>query len=62
MENGFSYLTGDQSLAKELMNEMLPKEFPNKSHLDEDSDPLMKITSQNLLMYYTDYYHKKYEE
>ena len=62
VEIGFSYLTGDLNLAQDLMSEMLPREFSDKSNSDETADPLLKITKDNLFMYYNDFYNKKFEE
>lgn len=62
VEYGLSYLTGDQDLAKDLMESILPFELTDKSNSDQNSDPLLKINTENILMYYLDFYNKKYEE
>ncbi|CDW86802.1 protein kinase domain containing protein [Stylonychia lemnae] len=57
VRNGFSYVTGDIILAENLIKEILPQGFGDESH----NDPSLKITVDNLQMYYIEFYQHQLE-
>lgn len=56
VHNGFAHICGDQSLAEQLLDEILPEGFGDEEQIKAEGDDSLKISAENLTLYYVEYY------